>query len=133
MNYWLGGYMFGAKYDNFDVFIRRSYWYCWDPNRADRDEEISPKAKRLFPQIKPGDRIAMKRILGLGKSGGSKEIEVRAIGIVTDMDLTEWRCYVKWILHYPDLQRIVPSRGALSALNGPYGADNPWIRTIFQI
>ena len=59
---------------------RRGYWFCWDPRRND---VIPSDVQNRFSQIQPGDRIAVKRMLGRGAT----DMEVRAIGIVTDVGL----------------------------------------------
>jgi len=30
--YWLVGAMFGGKHDALEMFLRRGYWYCWEPS-----------------------------------------------------------------------------------------------------
>lgn len=79
--YWVVGAMFGGTDDQLDSFVRRGYWYCY----AKTSPDIPAAVKNLFPQIKSGDRIAVKRMLGMG----SPTIEIRALGIVKDIDLQE--------------------------------------------
>lgn len=123
MSYWVVGAMFGGRDDQLENFILRGYWYCWDP----RDGEVPATVRTLFPQIQRDDRIAVKRLLGRGSS----EIEIRALGIITDVDLREWRVYVNWLV--PNLARRVPLHGAAASLHGPFQANDNWIREVFQI
>jgi hypothetical protein len=123
MPYWVVGAMFGGTDDQLQNFIRRGYWYCWDP----RHGEVPAAVQSLFPQIRVGDRIAVKRLLGKGAS----DIEIRALGIVRDVDLDEWRIYVNWLVS--DLARRVPMHGCAGSIHGPYEADENWTRQVFQI
>jgi hypothetical protein len=124
MQYWVVGAMFGGSEDQLDTFVRRGYWYCWDPRR---NAEIPDAVKTRFPQMRIGDRIAVKRLLGTG----SKEIEIRALGIVKDVDAAEWRIYVTWIVS--DLSRRVPLHGCAGSLHGPFESDDEWTRQVFQL
>ncbi|WP_313057766.1 hypothetical protein [Stutzerimonas nitrititolerans] len=115
--YWIVGAMFGGCRDQLDTFIKRGYWYCWDPHKA-RDNEIPEQTIALFKQIQRGDRLAVKKMLGRG----SPSMEVRALGIVTDIDQDEWRIYVDWLV--PNMSRLVPIRGCMGSIHGPFdGAD----------
>jgi len=82
---------------------------------------------RKFSQIKKGDRIAVKRMLGRG----AREIEIRALGLVTDVDKDEWRVYVNWLL--VDLKRRVPLHGCGGSIHGPFSAEDEWVRQVFQL
>lgn len=124
MQYWVVGAMFGGSDDQYAVFLRRGYWYCWDPRVCD---EVPSEVKTRFSQIQVGDRIAVKRMLGRG----ANEIEVRAVGIVSDVDQREWRIYVDWLL--TDLTRRAPLHGCAAAIHGPFPADDDWVRQVFQI
>ncbi len=124
MSYWVVGAMFGGTEDHLDSFILRGYWYCWDPRSGGG---IPDTVRAHFPQIRRDDRIAVKRMLGRGSS----EIEIRALGIVTDVDLDEWRVYVNWLV--PNLARRVPMHGAGASLHGPFQADDDWAREVFQL
>jgi hypothetical protein len=127
MNYWLVGAMWGGEEDTLDVFLKRGYWYAWDPKE---NSKITQQVKDGFPKIKTGDRIAVKKMLGKG----SKEIQIRAIGIVKDIDKHEWRAYVDWKLI--NLDKKVPIRGCMGSLHGPYTLNNDtdcWLKNIFCI
>jgi hypothetical protein len=124
MQYWVVGAMFGGTDDNLPSFLRRGYWYCWDPKQ---NLEIPSSVKSRFPQIQVGDRIAAKRLLG----AGAKEIEIRALGIVTDIDFNEWRVYVNWVVS--ELSRMVPMHGCAGSIHGPFDASDSWVRQVFQL
>ncbi len=126
--------MFGGKDDVLDDFLERGYWYCWEKNSDDTDVTAAVKdMHRRFLDIKKGDRIAVKRLLGQGAT----EIEIRAIGIVKAVDKDEWRVYVDWLpigsSFDKKINRRVSFSGAGSALHGPYTNENPWIRQIFCV
>ena len=78
-------------------------------------------------QIKPGDRIAIKRMTG----PGSPLIEIRALGVVTENDLEEECVYVNWAVS--GVQRRVPSQGAYATIHGPFAEDDDWTRRVFQL
>jgi hypothetical protein len=95
--YWVVGAMLAANAagDMYEIFVKRGYWdygydpdYCnsGNPNHAQYDKEY-PGEAALRNQIKAGDRIAIKAMLGQG----SKEIRIRAIGIVKENDKLERR------------------------------------------
>lgn len=97
MQYWVVGAMWGGKDDVLPQFIKRGYWYCWDTNTTapDNNEQrnsISVQQQR-FRKIEPGDRIAVKKMLGRG----SAEMSILAISVVKDVDVSEWRAYVNWV------------------------------------
>jgi len=123
--YWIVGAMFGGMDDQLATFITRGYWYCWDPNKT-RDREVPDSVQKLFPQIRAGDRIAVKKMLGTG----SKNIAVRALGIVTDVDHEEWRVYVNWVV--PDLAREVPIHGCMGSIHGPFKVSE-WRDSVFSV
>lgn len=120
-NYWVVGAMWGGHDDQSDVFIRRGYWFLgWN-------ETEQPAQARLRDQIRPGDRIAIKRMLGQG----SPSIEVRAIGVVKEIDPQDKRVYVDWVVS--GMQRQIPARGAFASIHGPFAADDEWTRLAFQL
>ncbi|NPA28907.1 MAG: glycyl-tRNA synthetase subunit alpha [Epsilonproteobacteria bacterium] len=133
--YWLVGAMWGGQDDALSMFLKRGYWYCWDKNWnidsvTDKGNSIKNQQER-FKKIKINDRIAVKRLLGKGKS----EMSILALGIVKDVDIEEWRIYVDWIIEKIE-NRKVPVRGCLSSIHGPYFLgenkdDDDWIRQIF--
>jgi hypothetical protein len=78
-------------------------------------------------QIQPGDRIAIKRMLGQGSSN----IEIRALGIVTEIDQEDKRVYVRWAVS--DLKRDVPAKGCFQSIHGPFPANDEWTCLAFQL
>lgn len=131
-NYWVVGAMWGGSEDVLDTFITRGYWYCWDigeASTAESDVGNSVSAQReRFLQIKSGDRIAVKKMLGRG----STEIELRALGIVKEVDSKEWRAYVNWITD-GSFSRRVPIKGCAASVHGPFNFSDPWTREVFCI
>jgi hypothetical protein len=111
-NYWVVGAMFEGHDDQYDIFIRDGYWFLgWS-------DQQQPAQAALRDQIKPGDRIAIKRMLGRG----SPNIEIRAIGIVEKIDPDNKRIYIRWAAS--DLQRIVPANGYFGSIHGPIKDDD---------
>ncbi len=121
--YWVVGAMFGGKDDSLDKFIRRGYWYCWDPRF---NLTIPPAVAELFPRIEMGDRLAVKKMLGQGSSS----MVIRALGVVTDIDLEEWRVYVRWLV--TDLVREAPIKGCMGSIHGPF-MPSDWRNGVFYI
>lgn len=120
-NYWVVGAMWGGHEDQLDVFVRRGYWFLgWADDRQ-------PAQAALRDKIQSGDRIAIKRMLGQG----SQSIEIRAIGIVTEVDPNDKRVYVRWAVS--DVGRLVPSRGCFQSIHGPFAQDDEWTRVAFQL
>jgi hypothetical protein len=62
---------------------------------------------------------------------GPKEIEIRALGIVTNVDHDEWRVYVNWVV--VGLKRKVPLHGCGGSIHGPYSAKHEWVRQVFHL
>ncbi|WP_248324052.1 MULTISPECIES: hypothetical protein [unclassified Caballeronia] len=120
-NYWVVGATWGGQKDQSEVFIRRGYWFMgW------ADEE-QPSQASLRDEIREGDRIAIKRMLGQG----SKEIEIRALGVVKEVDSKDKRVYVHWAAK--DLNRRVAAKGCFASIHGPFNADDQWTRQVFQL
>lgn len=136
MSYWVVGAMWRGKSEN-DVlpnFLKRGYWYCWDEKYTPQEEESkgsgnSVEAQReRFTKIKISDRIAVKKNLSIT----NQEIEIRAIGIVKDIDLNEWRVYVDWLPSFKE-KRVVNMKGCSASVHGPYENDSAWVKEIFCI
>lgn len=120
-NYWVVGAMWGGRDDQSEIFIRRGYWFLgWDDNDQ-------PAQAKLRDQIKAGDRIAIKRMLGQG----SPNIAIRALGVVKEIDDEDKRVYVDWFVK--GLEREVPSRGAYKSIHGPYTENDDWVKEVFHI
>lgn len=132
MQYWVVGAMWGGKDVALPQFLKRGYWYCWDPNTTtpDNNEQgnsISVQQER-FRTIKPGDRIAVKKMLGRG----SAEMSILAIGVVKDIDEDEWRVYVDW-MDIGAIERKVPLHGCTASVHGPFESTDPWVHQVFHI
>lgn len=120
-NYWVVGAMWGGQEDQSEKFIRRGYWFLgWS------DDE-QPAQANLRDQMRPGDRIAIKRMLGQW----SPNIAVRARGVIKEIDEDDKRVYVDWFVKR--LEREVPSKGAYKSVHGPYTQDDPWAKEVFHI
>lgn len=119
-NYWVVGAMWGGQDDQSDTFVRRGYWFLgW----SDAEQPDQAAAR---DQIKPGDRIAIKRMLGRG----SREIEIRALGVVKEIDPDDKRIYVHWAAQ--DLGRRVPAKGCFASIHGPFDAGDEWTLRVFH-
>jgi hypothetical protein len=119
--YWVVGAMYGGHNDQAPKFLRRGYWVLgW---KADD----SPEQAERRDQIKQGDRIAIKRMMGKGAS----DIRITALGVVTEVDPDDKRVYVNWVAD--DLDRVVESRGCFASIHGPFAEDDPWVREVFRL
>lgn len=90
------------------------------------DTDAPSQAERR-EQIKAGDRIAIKRMMGKGSS----DIRITALGVVTEVDPDDKRVYVNWIAD--DLDRVVESRGCFQSIHGPFAESDPWVREVFRL
>ena len=120
-NYWVVGAMWGGREDQLEVFVRRGYWFLG------YDDADQPAQAARRDQIEPGDRIAIKRMLGQG----SPNVEIRALGIVKEIDPEDKRVYVHWAVS--DLARAVPAKGCFQSIHGPFAPDDQWTKTVFQL
>ena len=120
-NYWVVGAMWSGYKDQSEKFIRRGYWYL-----GYKGDDQSDQQKRR-DQIRPGDRIAIKRMLGRG----SPQIEIRALGIVREIDDKDKRIYVDWLVR--GLKRKVPGHGCFASVHGPFTEDEDWTKDVFRI
>jgi hypothetical protein len=121
MSYWVVGAMWGGQDDQIETFLRRGYWFLgWS-------EAEQPAQAQRRDQIQANDRIAIKRMLGQGAS----DIEIRALGVVREVDAEDHRVYVHWAIS--NLQRIVPSKGCFGSIHGPFPPEDEWTRLVFQL
>ena len=119
--YWVVGAMYSGRDDQSEKFIRRGYWVLgW----SDAEQ---PSYAQLRDQINPGDRIAIKRMMGKGSS----EIRITTLGVVLEVDPDDKRVYVNWLAD--DLDRVVESRGCFKSIHGPFAEDDPWVRDVFRL
>ena len=77
-------------------------------------------------EMKAGDRIAIKRMKGKGRTG----IRIMHIGVIRGVILEASKviCTVDWIA--TNLNRDVESRGCFKAIHGPFAHD-AWVQEVF--
>lgn len=121
MNYWVVGAMWYGRDDQSPKFIRRGYWFL---GYSDKDDPVQAKRR---DQMKKGDRIAIKKMLGQG----SPNIQIRALGVIKEIDDEDKRVYVDWLVK--DLKRDVPSRGFYKSIHGPFTGADSWVKKVFHI
>lgn len=120
-NYWVVGATYGSQNDQTDKFLRRGYWALgW----SDKDQ---PDQAERRDRIKPGDRIAIKRMMGKGAA----EIRIIALGVVLEIDDEDKRVYVNWIAN--GLSRVVESRGCFKSIHGPFEENDQWVKEVFRL
>jgi hypothetical protein len=61
----------------------------------------------------------------------SPDIEIRAIGIVKEVDAEDKRVYVDWLLM--GLKRFVPGNGCFASIHGPFSESDAWTNQVFRI
>jgi hypothetical protein len=128
-NYWVVGASFNnGSIDKYDEFILRSYWYLGWTEEDSENRNVNTYINRA-KQMKCGDRIAIKQLLGQGQS----EIMIRAIGIIKDVDIKDENiiAYVKWLVK--DIDRNVPIKGCVGSVYGPFKFNDGWTRQVFCI
>jgi hypothetical protein len=117
--YWVVGASWGGREDQFEVFIREGYWLLgWD--EGEQPDQIARRDR-----IRPGDRIAIKKI------STRPNIEIRAVGVVKEIDPADHRVYVRWVA--ADLRNEVFSRGCYKSIHGPFDPDDLWTRDVFRL
>jgi len=119
--YWLVGANWSGE-DQANAFFRRGYWELgW----GDNDQ---PGMASSRDAMKPGDRVAIKSMLGQGSSN----ILIKALGIIKEVG-DDKRIYIDWKV--TDLSREVQSHGCYSSIHGPYSleSDGDWIRKVFLL
>lgn len=122
-NYWVVGASWGGVEHQDQKFVNGGYWMLgWEEN------EDSNQYK-LAKQMKPGDRIAIKRMKGQGQTG----IKIFHVGIIKDIILETNKiiCTVNWVA--TDLDRnIEESKGCFKSIHGPFEKDS-WVEQVFCI
>jgi hypothetical protein len=117
-NYWVVGASWGGVRPQDAKFIEQGIWMLgW--------EHGNQPAKAT--DMKPGDRIAIKRMKGQGKTG----IKVLHLGIIKGVILETSKviCTVNWVA--TDLNRnIAKSRGCFKSIHGPFKHD-AWVQKVF--
>lgn len=123
MNYWVVGATWDTDDSQRDRFIASGIWQLgWEEG----DHSPVRDFLRRSRQIRGEDRIAIKSLLGQGQS----QIRVSDIGVVTGVveARTPFTCTVNWIV--TGLDRVVPMRGAVGAIYGPYQYGDEWVRRV---
>jgi hypothetical protein len=121
--YWVVGASWGGTDHQDESFVNKGIWMLgWED--GDQPEKAS--------QIVPGDRIAIKRMLGKGQTG----IRIMHIGIVKGVihDTNKVICTVNWVAS--NLDRVIgESKVAFKSVHGPYtksdATTKQWIEEIF--
>lgn len=122
-NYWVVGASWGGVKHQDQKFVKGGYWMLgWE-------EKDQPSQFALAEKMKPGDRIAIKRMKGQGQTG----IKIYHIGIIREVILETNKviCTVNWVA--TDLQRdIGESKGCFKSIHGPFEKDS-WVEKVFCI
>ena len=117
-NYWVVGASWGGVKHQDKKFIEQGIWMLgWE--KGSQPKKAS--------EIKAGDRIAIKRMKGKGKTG----IKIFHLGIIKGVILETNKviCTVDWVA--TDLERdIAESRGCFKSIHGPFKHDS-WVEEIF--
>lgn len=121
MSYWVVGASWGGVDHQDKKFVSEGYWMLgWE-------KEDQPNQYEKASKMKPGDRIAIKRMKGQGQKG----IRIMHIGIIKGVILETSKiiCTVNWVC--TDLDRnIEESRGAFASIHGPFDLDD-WVQQVF--
>lgn len=124
--YWLVGASWNGVDHQDEKFVKNHIWVLgWG---IDEDKVQFEAAK----EIRPGDRIAIKRM----KGRGSPMIAIKHIGIVKGVVEDDERviCSVDWI--GINLERDVASKGCYASVHGPFvrtPETSAWINEIFSL
>ena len=117
-NYWVVGASWGGKVHQDRRFVDQGIWILgWE----------SGKQPRRAVDMMIGDRIAIKRMKGKGRTG----ITIRHLGIIKGVvrDTNKIMCSVNWVA--TDLDRdIADSRGCFQSIHGPFEHDS-WVEEVF--
>jgi hypothetical protein len=118
MNYWVVGAAWGGVDYQDQKFVKQGIWKLgW--------EEGHQRERAL--QMKPGDRIAIKRMKGKGQKG----ITIYHLGIIRGViqKTNKVICTVNWVA--TDLKRnIKQGRGCFAAIHGPF-KRGAWVQKVF--
>lgn len=125
----------GANTDLSQTFISRGYWEMSqfvNPEGTNPRRAVDEKSIERYNAIQIGDRIAIKRMNGMG----SAKITILAIGIVTDLDEKDYRVYVNWVKG--NMQKKVESHGCFARIHGPYTINETpetrdWLNEVFRL
>ena len=119
--YWLVGAAWGGREHQDDRFIEEGIWLLgWS-------EGQQPDQFARAKKMRPGDRIAIKRMKGRNKTG----LRIMHLGIIKGVigDTEKVLCTVDWVA--TNLNRdIADSRGCFKSVHGPYKRDE-WVQEVF--
>lgn len=117
-DYWVVGASWGGVDHQDQRFIEEGIWMLgWE--EGNQPEKAS--------EMKPGDRIAIKRMKGKGQTG----IRIFHLGIIRGviLDVNRVICTVDWVA--TNLNRdIAESRGCFKSIHGPFQHDE-WVQEVF--
>jgi hypothetical protein len=126
-------FVVGASYDGEDqtpIFLSRGIWEIGYARNQ------QPAQYAIVDKMKPGDRIAIKRMVG--GQGNNNKIKILAIGVISDMDYDRGIAFVRWA--HPEYQgkRTVDIHGCLRTVHGPYKINQSddtrdWLNEIFRL
>jgi len=119
--YWVVGAAWSGVKHQDKKFIEKGIWMLgWGKNQQ-------PSQYKKASEMKPGDRIAIKRMKGRKQTG----IRIFHLGIIKGVILETDKviCTVDWVA--TDLNRnIEESRGCFKSIHGPFEHDS-WIEKVF--
>lgn len=119
--YWLVGAAWSGKEHQDARFIKEGIWVLgWK-------EGQQPNQFARAKKMKPGDRIAIKRMKGRSQKG----LRIMHLGIIRGVirDTEKVVCTVDWVA--TNLNRdIAVSHGCFQSVHGPYERDE-WIQEVF--
>lgn len=120
-NYWVVGASWGGTEHQDEKFVDQGIWMLgWE-------ESEQPGQFKMASAMKPGDRIAIKRMKGRGKTG----IKVMHLGIIKGVihESNKVICTVDWVAE--NINRdIAESRGCFASIHGPFAHDS-WVQEVF--
>lgn len=120
-NYWVVGASWGGTEHQDESFLSKGIWMLgWE---KEEQESQFKKAE----QIKPGDRIAIKKM-----KGANSEIKICHLGIVKGVIKTnKVICTVDWVVK--NIQdRNVEGKNYRASIHGPI-TDEKWIKEVFYL
>jgi hypothetical protein len=125
MAYWVAGTDRHGT-NMYNDYVTKEYW------QLNIDGLKDHRMQNRFGQMRVNDRIALKS--NMGRTRGA--IKIKALGIITNIDMVERKVTVKWIL--TDMDRVIDNNGCLARLHGPYedvvdSKANPWVHYAFII
>jgi hypothetical protein len=116
--YWVVGASWGGKDHQDQRFVAEGIWVLgW----------VKGKQPQRAAKMTVGDRIAIKRMKGKGKTG----ITILHLGVIRGVvrDTHKVICTVNWVA--TDLKRdIADSRGCFQSIHGPFAHD-AWVQEVF--